>query len=285
MSAVSPLAPKGGFPDLPCIDGVSFAALAAGVRYQGRDDVMLAHLCAGSTIAGVFTKSATRAAPVLDCQDKIGLDSDAGAAIIVNSGNANAFTGRGGIEAVQAVTGAVADALNLPQSRVFSASTGVIGEALPYERITSSIAALKQGLSPSRIADAAGAIMTTDTFTKGAGAVIEGDGGPIHIAGIAKGSGMVAPDMATMLVYIFTDAKIARPLLQQMLSDLTDKTFNCITVDSDTSTSDSLLLAATGRSQAAEITAASGDAGSGTTGGQRWRRGQQICRGAHHRGA
>ncbi len=261
MVVVSPLAPKGGFPDLPVIDGTAFATIEAGVRYQGRDDVMLALLCGGTSVAGVFTKSATRAAPVLDCQAKLAVDntdSTGGAAIIVNSGNANAFTGKGGIEAVQAVTGAVAQALGVAQSRVFSASTGVIGEPLAFKKITAKISALKDGLCPTRISDAAAAIMTTDTFAKGAGAVIDGDGGQIRIAGIAKGSGMIAPDMATMLVYIFTDAKIAQPLLQKMLADLTDKTFNCITVDSDTSTSDSLILAATGKSGAPEIISTGG---------------------------
>lgn len=253
MADISPLAPKGGFPDLPVINGVTFAAVEAGVRYSGRTDVMLAQLCAGTTIAGVFTKSATRAAPVLDCQAKIGASADAGAAIVVNSGNANAFTGNDGIKAVESVTAAVAKMLDVPQARVFSASTGVIGELLPSTRITEKLAQLKSGLSPSRINDAAAAIMTTDTFAKGAGAQIQGDGGLIHIAGIAKGSGMIAPDMATMLSYVFTDAKIAQPLLQEMLSDIASKTFNCITVDSDTSTSDTLLLAATGKSSAAEI--------------------------------
>jgi len=253
-ASVSPLAPKGGFPDLPVIDGVEFAAIEAGVRYSGRTDVMLARLCPGTAIAGVFTKSATRAAPVLDCQAKIGTDPADGAAIVVNSGNANAFTGQNGLEAVGNITAAVADVLDLPQGRVFSASTGVIGEPLPFDRITTKLADLKSGLSPDRIHDAAAAIMTTDTFAKGASAVVHTDSGDIHIAGIAKGSGMIAPDMATMLVYIFTDAKIAQPLLQDMLAALTDKTFNCITVDSDTSTSDSLLLAATGQSSARKIT-------------------------------
>ena len=248
MLKISPLAPKGGFPDLPVISGVKFAAAEAGVKYSGRSDVMLAHLCAGASVAGVFTKSATRAAPVLDCQAKIGSKSDGGAAIIVNSGNANAFTGSKGIEAVMAVTDMVARTLDVPQDRVFSASTGVIGEPLPFDRITAKIAELAENLSPARIQDAAAAIMTTDTFSKGASAQINTDDGVISIAGIAKGSGMIAPDMATMLVYIFTDAKIAQPLLQDMLSTLTDKTFNCITVDSDTSTSDTLLLAATGKS-------------------------------------
>ena len=253
---VSPLAPKGGFPALPVIAGVEFAAAAAGVRYPGRTDVMLVRLSPGTAIAGAFTRSSTRAACVLDCQAKLGakVPAGAGAAILVNSGNANAFTGAAGQASVDAVTGAVAAALDLPASRVFSSSTGVIGEPLPHDRITAKIAELASALSDDGIERAARAIMTTDTFPKGAGATIEGEGGPIHIAAIAKGSGMIAPDMATMLVYMFTDAKIAPALLQKMLSRQMDDTFNAITVDSDTSTSDALILAATGKSPAAEIT-------------------------------
>ena len=247
ITAVSPLAPD-HFPDLPVIDGVRFATIAAGVRYQGRTDVMLAELAPGSTVAGAFTRSATRAAPVLDCQAKIGATSDTGAAILVNSGNANAFTGKGGVTAVEAITAAVAGVCNIPQSRVFTSSTGVIGEPLPHDRITAVLADLKGALSDKGISDAAKAIMTTDTFPKGARAEVEIDGKTVSIAGIAKGSGMIAPDMATMLVYIFTDAIVSQPALQKMLSTHTDSTFNCITVDSDTSTSDSLILAATGAS-------------------------------------
>ena len=247
ITAVSPLAPD-HFPDLPVIDGVRFATIAAGVRYQGRTDVMLAELAPGSTVAGAFTRSATRAAPVLDCQAKIGATSDTGAAILVNSGNANAFTGKGGVTAVEAITAAVADVCNIPQSRVSTSSTGVIGEPLPHDRITAVLADLKGALSDKGISDAAKAIMTTDTFPKGARAEVEIDGKTVSIAGIAKGSGMIAPDMATMLVYIFTDAVVSQPALQKMLSTHTDSTFNCITVDSDTSTSDSLILAATGAS-------------------------------------
>jgi len=249
ITAVSPLAPD-HFPDLPVIDGVRFATSAAGVRYQGRTDVMLAELAPGATVAGAFTRSATRAAPVLDCQAKIGATSDTGAAILVNSGNANAFTGKGGVTAVEAITAAVADVCNIPQSRVFTSSTGVIGEPLPHDRITAVLADLKGALSDKGISDAAKAIMTTDTFPKGARAEVEIDGKTVSIAGIAKGSGMIAPDMATMLVYIFTDAVVSQPALQKMLSTHTDSTFNCITVDSDTSTSDSLILAATGASGA-----------------------------------
>ncbi|MDP2494407.1 bifunctional glutamate N-acetyltransferase/amino-acid acetyltransferase ArgJ [Shimia thalassica] len=249
ITHVSPLAPA-EFPTLPVVDGAEFAAVEAGVKYQNRKDVMLARLAPGTTLAGVFTKSSTRAAPVLDCQAKIGLDSSDGAAIIVNAGNANAFTGKNGAEATNAVTSAVASVLGLPENRIFSSSTGVIGEPLPYDRITGKLDELKQRLSDTSIQDAAEGIRTTDTFAKGSGAEIEIDGKPVKITGIAKGSGMIAPDMATMLVYIFTDAKIARPVLQSMLSELTDLTFNNITVDSDTSTSDTLLLAATGASGA-----------------------------------
>jgi glutamate N-acetyltransferase / amino-acid N-acetyltransferase len=252
---VSPLAPKGGFPALPPIAGVSFSAVETGVRYKNRKDVMLITLAPDTAVAGVFTRSTTRAACVRDCQDKLAMKvpAGAGAAIIVNSGNSNAFTGALGQEAVDAITSETAAALGLPASRVFSSSTGVIGEPLPYERITAALPALVEGLQGDAIAMAAEAMMTTDTFPKGASAVIEGEGGPIHIAGIAKGSGMIAPDMATMLVYIFTDAKISPAMLQKMLSRNVDATFNAITVDSDTSTSDALILCATGLSEAAPV--------------------------------
>lgn len=251
--AVSPLAPA-AFPKLPAIPGVSFAAVGAGIKYQGRKDVMLVHLAEGTAMAGVFTRSSTRSACVRDCEVKLTqkVPAGAGAAIIVNSGNSNAFTGKVGDEAVAAVTGAVANALGLPATRVFSSSTGVIGEPLPYDKITASVPALVTLLDGDAIEMAAHAMMTTDTFPKGASAVVEGEGGPIHISGIAKGSGMIAPDMATMLVYIFTDAKISAGNLQKMLSRHVDESFNSITVDSDTSTSDTLLVAATGKSAAAE---------------------------------
>ena len=263
---VSPLAPA-RFPDLPVIAGVEFASGAAGVKYQGRTDVTLIRIAPGSSIAGAFTRSSTRAACVLDNQAKLAQGGDApdGAAIIVNSGNANAFTGARGQESVDAVTAAVASATGVPASRVFSSSTGVIGEPLPHDRIVAITDDLAGALSQDGVAEAARAIMTTDTFPKGASATLAGDGGQIRIAGIAKGSGMIAPDMATMLVYIFTDARISAPLLQQALSGHMDSTFNAITVDSDTSTSDALILAATGRSDAAEITSLDSGAGAGFT--------------------
>ncbi len=255
VKPVSPLAPKDGFPALPVIKGAAFAAVQAGVRYANRRDVMLVCLVPGTTMAGVFTRSTTRAGCIRDCQAKLALavPKGAGAAIIVNSGNSNAFTGKVGDRAVAAVTGSVAKALGLPVSRVFSSSTGVIGEPLPHDRITAKIPELVAHLAEKGIAWAAEAIMTTDTFPKGASATVQGDGGAIQIAGIAKGSGMIAPDMATMLVYIFTDARIPAAVLQKMLDRNVGDTFNAITVDSDTSTSDALLLCATGQSAAAPV--------------------------------
>jgi len=262
--AVSPLAPKSGFPTIPAIAGLRLSAVAAGVKYRGRDDVMLAELVPGSVIAGVFTRSSTRSAPVLDCEAKLAAlppVPEAGLAIIVNAGNSNAFTGHAGQQTVDDITGSLADLMGLPQAHVFSASTGVIGEPLPPQKITDAMTALCDGLAPDRWADAAGAILTTDTFAKGAWAQVDLDGHSVRIGGFAKGSGMIAPDMATMLSYIFTDAAIAQPVLQDMLAAGVKTSFNAVTVDSDTSTSDSVMVAATGRAGHAPITSADSDAG------------------------
>ncbi|MEL6168944.1 MAG: bifunctional glutamate N-acetyltransferase/amino-acid acetyltransferase ArgJ [Pseudomonadota bacterium] len=263
-SDVSPLAPKNGFPAIPPVAGVRFSSVAAGVRYTGRPDVTLIALDPGTTVAGTFTRSKTRAAPVLDCEAKIGGPGNEGAAILVNAGNANAFTGSVGKKSVDAVVAQVADSLGVPTGRIFTSSTGVIGERLPHDRIVAVIDDLAAGLNPDGIQDAARAIMTTDTYPKGAVRQIALDGQTITIAGIAKGSGMIAPDMATMLVYIFTDALLGFDALQPMVADLCDRTFNSITVDSDTSTSDTLLVAATGASgvdvsRALEFQSALGD--------------------------
>lgn len=243
----SPLAPD-NFPDLPVIKGVRFATAAAGVKYKGRTDVMLAVLDPGTTVAGVFTRSKTRSAPVRDCQAKLGTDPSQAAAILVNSGNSNAFTGHYGQTSVSEIVSKVSDITGAPQSRVFTASTGVIGEPLPHDRIVAKIGELNAGLDETALEVAAAAIMTTDTFPKGAGATVTIGGKTVNIAGIAKGSGMIAPDMATMLVYIFTDAQVDQGALQSQLAEICDRSFNCITVDSDTSTSDSLMLCATGAS-------------------------------------
>ena len=245
---VSPLAPPAGFPKLPPVRGVRFATVAAGVKYEGREDVMLAVMDKGTAVAGVFTQSATRAAPVLDCQEKIGGDTSHGAAFLVNSGNANAFTGKSGRNSVDALTAKVADCTGVPSGRVFTASTGVIGEVLPHAKIEAHLGTMAESLSKDGSESAARAIMTTDTYAKGAFATCNVGGGTITISGFAKGSGMIAPDMATMLVYLFTDAAYDQTALQGLVTETADRTFNCITVDSDTSTSDTLLIAATGAS-------------------------------------
>ena len=247
----SPLAPEHD-PALPPIPGVRLATAALGVRYQGRTDVAVVELCPGTAIAGAFTRSTTRAAPVLDCEAKIGGDPSPGAAILINAGNANAFTGRHGDGSVRALCEATAAALGVPTARVFTASTGVIGERLPHERIAAGLHALAANLREDALIDAARAIMTTDTYPKGASEVIDTPHGPVTVAGIAKGSGMIAPDMATMLAFVFTDARVSQDRLQAMLPGLAARTFNRVTVDGDTSTSDTLLLAATGRGPAVD---------------------------------
>ncbi len=247
---VSPLAPA-AFPALPVVDGVRFAAAEAGVRYKGRLDVMLAEIAPGAAMAGVFTRSATRSGPVLWCEEKLARLQDAvgdgGFAILVNSGNANAFTGSNGRAAVEATATATAAVLGVPPDHVFVASTGVIGEPLPADRIVAALDGLRDGLDANGGERAARAIMTTDTFPKGAVTRLDLDGVPVTITGFAKGSGMIAPDMATMLVFLFTDAAVPQAMLQGMVSQIAGETFNCITVDGDTSTSDTLLMAATGR--------------------------------------
>ena len=243
---LSPLAPK-GFPSLPAIQGVRLATASTGIKYKGRDDLLICELVEGSTVAGTFTKSKTCSAPVDWC--KKALSGGEARGLIVNSGNANAFTGKAGDKAVEVCIEAVADQLACRPSRVFAASTGVIGEQLPAEKITGQISDVWPRLAEATSETwtlAANAIMTTDTFAKGAGRSLQIGGFDINIAGIAKGSGMIAPDMATMLAFIFTDAAIAAPVLQELLSQAIDKSFNAITVDSDTSTSDTVLLMATG---------------------------------------
>ena len=251
---ISPLAPKNGFPKLPIIKGIRLASVAANIKYADRDDVMLMECAAGSSIAGVFTRSSTRSASVLDCQNKLVNRSDkTAAAIIVNSGNSNAFTGTHGEVSVQNICASISSEMNIPLNSIFSASTGVIGEKLPHEKIINKIEELNSKLSEHSLESAARAIMTTDTFPKGAYSSFSINGSNVNISGFAKGSGMIAPDMATMLVYIMTDVSIKRNILQNILTKLNEKTFNCITVDSDTSTSDSLMVIATGQSKTETI--------------------------------
>ncbi len=244
MTTVSPLAP-GRFPDLPEIGGVRVATTNAGIRYKGRDDLLLAELAPGTTIAGALTRSLTASAPVEWCREA--LAGGRARAIVVNSGNANAFTGRLGRAAVEHTVAAAAAGLGCAEREVFVSSTGVIGEPLPAEStIVEKLPGLVRALAPGAWDAAAGAIMTTDTFPKGASATARIGGETVRIAGIAKGSGMIAPDMATMLAYVFTDAAVPADLLQKLTSRAVGRSFNAITVDSDTSTSDTVLVAATG---------------------------------------
>ncbi|MCC0004492.1 MAG: bifunctional glutamate N-acetyltransferase/amino-acid acetyltransferase ArgJ [Methylobacteriaceae bacterium] len=244
---LSPLAPK-TFPDMPAIDGVRFASGAAGIRYKGRTDVMLALLDKGAQVAGVFTKSKCPSAPVDWCRAK--LKSGKARALLVNSGNANAFTGKIGADAVKLAAKIASRATGAKESEIFMASTGVIGEPLDATRFDGVLDTLVKDASGENWLDAARAIMTTDTFPKVATAEAEIGGVRVRISGMAKGAGMIAPDMATMLSFVFTDAPIAAPALQAMLSKSVQGSFNAITVDSDTSTSDTLLLFATGAAAA-----------------------------------
>lgn len=247
MTAVSPLAPPSP-PVLPPVDGVRFATGAAGIRYAGRTDVLLALFDAGTTVAGVFTTSKCPSAPVDWCRAK--LSGGLARALVVNSGNANAFTGRRGAAAVVATAEHAAAAAAVSTDEIFIASTGVIGEPLDAGKFDGVLARLTASASPDAIADAAAAIMTTDTYPKLATATAEIGGVPVTINGIAKGAGMIAPDMATMLAFVFTDAPVAAPVLQHLLGEKVATTFNAITVDSDTSTSDTLMMFATGAAAA-----------------------------------
>ena len=245
---ISPLAPE-RLPELPAIEGVRLAAAEAGIRYRGRPDVMLAVLEPGTAIAGVFTRSLTRSAPVEWCAANI--VKGTARAIIANAGNSNAFTGKAGLACVRAVTKSVADALNCKSSEVFIASTGVIGEPLDPAPITGVVPKLAAEAQTGGWRQAAHAILTTDTFAKMVSVTARYAGETVTINGFAKGSGMIAPDMATMLAFFFTDARVPARILQALLKSVAAQSFNCITVDGDTSTSDTLLLAATGRAGAA----------------------------------
>jgi len=248
---ISPLA-VGEFPVMPAISGVRLATANCGIRYTGRDDLMVAILDPGTTIAGVLTRSLTASAPVHRCRANLG--GGAARAIVVNSGNSNAFTGKAGEAFVNATVDAAAALANCKPEEVFVASTGVIGQPIPTDAIASHLPGLAGSFDEGAWLPAAKAIMTTDTFPKGAtrNAVI--DGVQVIINGFAKGSGMIAPDMATMLGFVFTDAAIAAPVLQTLLSEGNEKSFNCITVDGDTSTSDTVLLCATVKAGNAPVT-------------------------------
>jgi glutamate N-acetyltransferase/amino-acid N-acetyltransferase len=241
---ISPLAPK-AYPSMPPLAGVRMATGAAGVRYRDRTDVLMVTLAPGTQVGGVFTKSKTASAPVEWCKSQ--LPRKTARALIVNSGNANAFTGKDGLDAVGDIAQSAAAILDCQAQDIFMASTGVIGEPLPASKITGILASLADTGAAGGWRGAAEAIMTTDTYPKMSTATANVDGAKVTINGIAKGSGMIAPDMATMLAFVFTDASLPAPVLQDMLSSGVKRSFNAITVDSDTSTSDTLLLFATGK--------------------------------------
>jgi glutamate N-acetyltransferase / amino-acid N-acetyltransferase len=250
MAAVSPLAPE-HFPTLPPIAGVRLAAYAAGVRYQGRNDLMVAELAPGSAIAGVFTQSTMPGQPVVWCREC--LPQGRVRAIVVNSGNANVFTGRAGRAVVESTAATAAGLFGCAEEEVFISSTGVIGEPPPADRISAALPNVLPLLSAEGWETAARAIMTTDTFPKGATATATIDGTTVRLSGFCKGSGMIAPNMATMLAYLFTDAALPAAVLQPLLAEANERSFNCMTVDGDTSTSDTVLLCATGQARHAEI--------------------------------
>jgi glutamate N-acetyltransferase / amino-acid N-acetyltransferase len=244
MPPLSPLAPA-TVPELPPIAGVRLGAMEAGIRYKGRHDLALWVLDAGTTVAGTFTKSLTAGAPVVWCQQA--LPNGSARAIVVNSGNSNAFTGRAGKATVAATAKAAAELVGCAENEVFIASTGVIGEPIPEDHIPGKLPKLYGEIAPDRWADAGRAIMTTDTFPKFATVTADIAGTAVRINGVAKGSGMIQPDMATMLAFLCTDAAVPTSVLQEILSATVERSFNAITVDSDTSTSDTVLLCATGK--------------------------------------
>ncbi len=246
-TAVSPLAPT-DVPDLPAIAGVRLATAAAGIRYKGRTDVLLAVMDKGTTVAGVFTKSKCPSAPVEWCRAKLGKGQ--ARALVVNSGNANAFTGKTGKQSTALTAQIAAKAVGCGVNEVFLASTGVIGEPLDATKFDGVLATLAEQAGPDDWMGAAKAIMTTDTFLKVATATVKLGKAKVTINGMAKGAGMIAPDMATMLSFIFTDAPLSSAALQQLLKSGVEDTFNAVTIDGDTSTSDTLLAFATGAAAA-----------------------------------
>lgn len=246
-SSVSPLAPK-TVPDMPVIAGIRLATAEAGIRYKNRTDVLLAVMDKGTAVAGVFTKSKCPSAPVEWCRAK--LKGGKARALVVNSGNANAFTGKTGRASTALTAKIAAKAVGCSEGEIFLASTGVIGEPLDATKFDGVLGRLVETAEPGNYLAAAKAIMTTDTFPKVATATVKLGKAKVTINGMAKGAGMIAPDMATMLSFIFTDAPIAPAALQALLKSGVEDTFNAVTIDGDTSTSDTLLAFATGAAAA-----------------------------------
>ena len=253
-SSISPLAPT-DVPEMPAIAGVKLATAAAGIRYKDRTDVLLAVLDKGTAVAGVFTQSKCASAPVEWCRGQLkGGGSSKGSfarALVVNSGNANAFTGKTGKQSTTMTAAIAAKAVGCKANEVVLASTGVIGEPLDATKFDGVLGSLAERAQDANWMSAAKAIMTTDTFPKVATATVKLGKAKVTINGMAKGAGMIAPDMATMLSFVFTDAPIAPAALQSLLKSGVEDTFNAVTIDGDTSTSDTLLAFATGAAAAA----------------------------------
>jgi glutamate N-acetyltransferase / amino-acid N-acetyltransferase len=246
-TAISPNAPT-DVPDMPEIAGVKLATAAAGIRYKGRTDVLLAVMDKGTTVAGVFTRSKCPSAPVEWCRARLG--RGVARALVVNSGNANAFTGKTGKQSTALTAAIAAKAVGCSTSEIFLASTGVIGEPLDATKFDGVLATLAESARPGDWIGAARAIMTTDTFPKVATATVKLGKTKVTINGMAKGAGMIAPDMATLLSFVFTDAPLSSAVLQSLLKSGVDDTFNAVTIDGDTSTSDTLMAFATGAAAA-----------------------------------
>ena len=249
--AVSPLATP--FPEMGEVAGVELAAASGGFYKHRRDDVLLMRFAPGTACAGVFTNHAVGSAPVDWCRTVLNRTGGRARALVVNAGCANAFTGLAGASSARTVAEATAVELGCVDDEVMMASTGVIGVVLQAGRVLNALSELTNSLDPAGWPRAARAIMTTDTFPKGAVRVCLIDGRPVKVAGVAKGSGMIAPNMATMLAFVVTDAAIAPPALQALLSDATTRTLNAVTVDGDRSTNDTCLLFATGAAGGEEV--------------------------------
>jgi glutamate N-acetyltransferase/amino-acid N-acetyltransferase len=249
--AVSPLAVP--FPNIDPVAGVAIGIGRAGFYKHKRDDLMIMRFAPGTAVAGVFTRHGVGSAPVDWCREALKASGGRARALVVNAGCANAFTGEAGAGAVRATMEAVSSELGCATSEVLMASTGVIGVLLQYGRILNVLQEVLVEVKGEAWAAAAQAIMTTDTFPKGATATVEIDGAPVHIAGICKGSGMIAPDMATMLAFVATDAAIAPDVLQAILSPAAVRTLNAVTVDGDRSTNDTCLVFATGKAGNAPV--------------------------------
>jgi len=242
---------KVDFPEMNAVSGIKLGTSNAGIKQTERDDILVVEMAEGTTCAGVFTQNAFCAAPVHVAKDHL---QQSPRWLLVNSGNANAGTGKQGLTDAMRCCSSLASTVKGIAQQVLPFSTGVIGENLPVAKLETALPQAVALLQESHWQQAAHAIMTTDTFAKGASLVIEIDGHPITLTGISKGAGMIQPNMATMLGFVATDAKISQTLLQKCLAHATEQSFNRITVDGDTSTNDACILMASGRSSAAEIT-------------------------------